>query len=70
MVCYVERNAKKLICAEKRKIGSGLVCIEERRGLSIKKILSVWPVDVPKNYLLLVNKVQDKDDEELIEVDC
>ena len=68
LVCYVERNAKKAhLCRKAQDWKWSSLYRREKGSLNQKKILSVWPVDVPKNYLLLVNKVQDKDDEELIE---
>lgn len=68
LVRYVERNAKKANLvrrAENWKWSS--VWIREHGTPEQKKILSEWPVSIPKNYLHILNDPQTDDEEKALE---
>ena len=65
---YVEQNPKKakLVRRSENWKWSSL-WRRENRAFRQKKILSKWPIDIPKNYLSLVNQTQNNDEKENIE---
>jgi len=65
---YVEQNPKKakLVRRSENWKWSSL-WRRENRAFRQKKILSQWPIDIPKNYLSLVNQTQNNDEKENIE---
>ena len=68
LVKYVERNAKKANLCKLAQDWKWSSIWRRECSLSDKqKILSEWPVEVPKNYLLLVNEEQTNDIEKNIE---
>lgn len=68
LVRYVERNAKKAnLCRLAQNWKWSSIHRREKRSINQKKILSKWPVDIPKNYLSLVNQIQDINEEDVIE---
>lgn len=68
LVKYVERNAKKAKLCNMAQDWKWSSIWRREYGLPDKqKILSEWPVAVPKNYLLLVNEEQTIDTEKSIE---
>ena len=68
LVRYVERNAKKAgLCQLAQDWKWSSIYRREHGSVEQKKILSEWPIDIPENYLLLVNRGQDTDDEKVIE---
>ena len=65
---YVEQNAKKAnLCKLAQNWKWCSLWRRENGTLKQKKILSEWLIDVPKNYLLFVNQIQKKEEEEIIE---
>ena len=68
LVRYVERNAKK---ADLRRLAEdwqwSSLYRREKGSAEQKNILSEWPIDIPNDYLLLVNQDQDINEEETIE---
>ncbi|MDD5750326.1 MAG: transposase [Candidatus Pacebacteria bacterium] len=68
LVRYVERNAKKAgLCELAQDWQWSSIYRREKRTTEQKIILSEWPVDIPDNYLLLVNQDQNINEEEVIE---
>lgn len=69
LVRYVERNAKKANLVRKAEMWKwSSVWRREFGPENAKKLLSDWPVLVPKNYLLWLNEPQTAHEEELIEL--
>src|SRR3989344_2425394 len=65
---YVEQNAKKAKLVQKAEHWKWSSLWRRESGtIGQKKILSSWPIDIPKNYLSLVNQIQSTDKEEIIE---
>ena len=65
---YVEQNAKKAnLCKLAQDWKWCSLWRRENGTLKQKKILSDWLIDVPKDYLLFVNQIQKKEEEEVIE---
>ena len=68
LVKYVERNAKKAgLCRLAEDWRWSSIYRRENGSVKQKEILSKWPIDIPKNYLSLVNQNQDINEEETIE---
>ena len=68
LVRYVERNAKKAnLCRLAEEWQWSSLYRREKRSTEQKEILSKWPIDVPNNYLLLVNQDQGLNEEKTIE---
>jgi len=68
LVRYVERNAKKAnLCKLAQDWKWSSIYRREHGSTEQKKMLSGWPIDMPKNYLSLVNYEQDIDEEKVIE---
>jgi len=68
LIRYVERNAKKAnLCnlAEDWKWSS--IYKRERGADEQKEILAEWPIEIPKNYLSLLNAKQNASEEDAIE---
>ena len=67
VIQYVERNAlrAKLVRKAQNWKFSSLWRLMEG-NVEQKKLLSVWPIDRPKDYLAFVNRIQSKDEEESI----
>ena len=58
---YVERNPKKAgLCNFAQDWKWGSIWRRENGNKEQQKILSEWPVDIPKGYLELVNRASDK----------
>jgi len=67
LVRYVERNAKKAgLCKMAQDWRWSSIYKREHGSAEQKKILSEWPVNMPKNYLSLVNDEQGIDEEKII----
>ena len=65
---YVERNAKKAgLCNIAQNWKWSSVWRREHGTEQQKKIFSVWPIEVPKDYLTHLNQIQLENDEKLIE---
>ncbi len=68
LVAYVERNAKKAgLCNLSQDWKWSSIYRRENGSVEQKKILAEWPVDMPKDYVSLVNDEQDIDEEKNIE---
>jgi putative transposase len=68
LVRYVERNAKKAnLCRLAEDWQWSSIYRREKGSAKQKEILSEWPIDIPKNYLLLANQDQNINEEEVIE---
>lgn len=68
LVRYVERNAKKAnLCQLAQDWRWSSIYRRENGSNEQKKILSAWPIDIPSNYLSLVNQDQNIDEEKTIE---
>jgi len=68
LVRYVERNAKKAnLCQLAQDWKWSSIFRREKGTPEQKEVLSDWPVDIPQNYLLLVNQSQTLNEEENIE---
>jgi len=66
---YVERNAKKANLVKKAENWKwSSVWVRENGTKDQKKILSMWPVLIPDNYLKFINEPQSKETEDLIEI--
>lgn len=64
LVRYVERNAKKAgLCNLAQDWRWSSIWRRQNGSAEQTAILSEWPVDTPKNYLLLVNESVDSDNE-------
>lgn len=65
---YVERNAKKAnLCKLAEDWQWSSIHRREKGSTEQKEILSKWPIDIPNDYLSLVNQSQDINEEEIIE---
>ena len=65
---YVERNAKKAnLCKLAQNWKWCSLYHRENGTTEQKKMLSAWPIDVPDNYLNLVNQAQNQSEEDAIE---
>ncbi len=68
LVLYVERNAKKADLCKLAQDWKWSSIWRRESGLAEQTaILEKWPIDMPKNYLSLVNQNQDANEEERIE---
>src|ERR1035437_1417058 len=68
LVRYVEQNALKAHLVEKAENWKWSSVWRRENGNSEQnKLLSVWPVDIPEDYLLNLNQIFMKSDEEDIE---
>ena len=68
LVRYVERNAKKAnLCRFAEDWQWSSIYRRENGSVKQKEILSRWPIDIPNDYLLLVNQDQDINEENIIE---
>lgn len=68
LVRYVERNAKKAnLCQLAQDWRWSSIFKREKGTPEQKEILSEWPVDIPQNYLLLLNQNQTLNEESIIE---
>ncbi len=68
LVRYVEQNAQKAnLCKLAQDWKWSSIYRREKGSVNQKKILSVWPINMPENYLLLVNQMKDTKEEEAIE---
>ncbi len=68
LVRYVERNAKKAnLCKFDEDWQWSSLYRREKGTVEQKKILSRWPIDIPNDYLSLVNQDQDIGEEKIIE---
>jgi len=64
---YVERNALRAKLVQKAEDWRwSSLYIREKGDEKQKKILDQWPIDVPSNYLLLVNEPQTNEELELL----
>lgn len=69
LVRYVERNAKKANLVKKAEDWKwSSVWRREKGTIKQKKLLSSWPVSIPRDYLSWLNKPQTQEEEESIEV--
>jgi len=65
---YVEQNAKKAKLVQKSENWKWSSLWRREKGtIKQKKILSPWPIDAPKDYLSLVNQIQNIEEEDNIE---
>ncbi|USN87567.1 MAG: transposase [Candidatus Nomurabacteria bacterium] len=65
---YVERNAKKANLVKKAEDWQwSSVWRRENGTLEQKKILSNWPISIPRDYLNLLNKPMNESEEEALE---
>jgi putative transposase len=68
LVRYIERNAKKAnLCKLAQDWKWSSLYRREKGSVKQKKILSKWPVDMPQDYLSLVNQIRSLNEEEVIE---
>lgn len=68
LVKYVEQNALKAKLVKRAEDWRwSSVWRRERGTIKQKKLLSLWPVSIPKNYLSWINQDQHKKEEEIIE---
>ncbi len=68
LVSYVECNAKKAnLCKLAQDWEWSSIYSREHGSVEQKKMLSEWPVNMPKDYLSLVNQNQDAGEEKFIE---
>ena len=68
LVRYIERNAKKANLVQKAEDWKWSSVWRRKNGtIKQKKILSEWPVNLPKDYLKWLNESQTEDEEKVIE---
>ncbi len=68
LVRYVESNAKKAnLCRFAEDWQWSSIYRREKGSTKQKEILSKWPIDIPNDYLSLVNQYQDINEEKIIE---
>ena len=68
LVTYVEQNAiKAKLVGKAENWRWSSVWRRENGDIKQKKLLSDWPVAIPEDFLLILNQIQIKSDEEVIE---
>ena len=68
LVRYVERNAKKANLVKKAEQWRwSSVWRREKGTAQQKRLLSAWPISIPRNYLNILNESQAEDEERALE---